>query len=73
VIDELRYLVDDGGHLLILVRLIHDGHRVPHVHAMHAVNHVTGVLSIKSVSRPADFPCGVHVGVGLLAQRIGDL
>jgi hypothetical protein len=73
VIDQLGNLVHDAGHILIQVRLIHHGHRVSHVHAMHAVDHVAGVLSIKSVSGLADFPSGVRVGVGLLAQRIGDL
>jgi hypothetical protein len=40
VIDELRDFFDDARHSVVKVRLIHHGKRIPHVHAMHAVDQV---------------------------------
>jgi hypothetical protein len=49
VVDKLSDLIDDCRHLLVQVRLIHHGHGVPHVHAVHAIDHVTGVVWIESI------------------------
>jgi hypothetical protein len=46
VVDELGDFIDEGGHALVEVRLIHHGEGVPHVHAVHTVDHVTGVVRI---------------------------
>jgi hypothetical protein len=49
VVNELGDFIDDGRHAFVQIRLIHHGHRVPHVHAVHAIDHVTGVVWIESV------------------------
>jgi hypothetical protein len=67
VVNKLGDFVDHGRHALVEIRLIHDSHRVLQVHAMHAVDHVTGVVWIQSVGRSADARCGTGVRVGLLA------
>jgi hypothetical protein len=46
VVNELSDLIDHAGHALVEVRLIHHGHGVAHVLAIHAVDHVTGVVWI---------------------------
>jgi hypothetical protein len=71
VVDELSHFIDDSRHALVQVRLIHHGHGVTHVHAVHAIDHVTGVVRIQSIGRSADTRCGTGVCVGLVAQRIG--
>jgi hypothetical protein len=73
VIDQLRDFVDDAGHRLVEVGLIHHGDDVPHVHAMHSINHVAGAVGIKPVSSSANPRGGIGVGARLLAQCIGDI
>jgi hypothetical protein len=73
VVNELSDLIDDGRHALVQVRLIHHGYGVTHVHAVHAIDDVTGVVWIESIGRSADTRCGTGVCVGLVAQRIGDV
>jgi hypothetical protein len=70
VIDQLCNFIDHAGHRLVEVRLIHHRDGVPHVHAMHAINHLAGVVRIKPVSSSADTRRGVSVPVSLLAQRL---
>jgi hypothetical protein len=67
VVDELSDLVDDRRHALVQIRLIHHGHRVTHVHAVHAIDHVTGVVWIESIGLPADARSGTGVCIGFLA------
>jgi hypothetical protein len=67
VVNELGDLIDDGRHTLVQVRLIHHGHGVTHVHAVHAIDHVTGVVWIESIGRTADARSRAGVCVGLMA------
>jgi hypothetical protein len=73
VIDQLRDFVDDAGHLVVQVGLIHHSNGIPRVHSMHAINHVAGVVWVKPVSSSADPRGGVCVGVRLLMQCIRDI
>jgi hypothetical protein len=49
VVNELGNLVNDGRHALVEVGLIHHRQRVSHIHAVHAVDHVTGVLWVETI------------------------
>jgi hypothetical protein len=67
VVDKLSDLIDNGRHALVQVRLIHHGHSITHVHAVHAIDHVTGIFWIESIGRSADSRSGTGVCVGLVA------
>jgi hypothetical protein len=54
VIDQLGNFVNDAGHRLVQVGLIHYGQRVAHVHAVHTVDHVARIVGVEAVSRSAD-------------------
>jgi hypothetical protein len=73
VIDQLRNLIDDAGHPLVEVGLIHQCDGVPHVHGMHAINHAAGVVQIKPVSDSADPRRGICVGLRLLVLCVRDV
>jgi len=49
MVDELGDFIDDVRHALVEIGLIHHGQCVAHIHALYAVDHVTGVLQIETV------------------------
>jgi hypothetical protein len=73
VVDQLSDFIDDRRHALVQVRLIHHGHGVTHVHAVHAIHHVTGVVWIESIGRSADARGGVAIRVRLLVYGVRDV
>jgi hypothetical protein len=54
VIDELGNFFDHTGHRVVKIGLIHHGQSIPHVHGMHAVDQVAGVVRVEPISRLAD-------------------
>jgi hypothetical protein len=73
VIDELGDFVDDTGHRVVKVGLIHHGQRVPHVHLVHAVDQMATVVRIKPISRPADACRNIGIRLRLLAHGVSDI
>jgi hypothetical protein len=67
VIDELCDLVHDVGHCSVQIGLIHDRHPVAHVHAMHAIDHVPGIVGIEAVSSAANLIRDSGIRIRLLA------
>jgi hypothetical protein len=70
VIDELCDLVHDIGHCSVQIGLIHDRHPVAHVHAVHAIDHVTGIVGIEAFNSAANVVCDSGIRICLLAQPI---
>jgi hypothetical protein len=64
VIDELSNLIYHLRHRVVKLRLVHDGHAVSHVLAMHGLDRVAGVVGEESVCPPA-YRCG---GVSVIAR-----
>ncbi len=73
VVDQLCDFIKHAGHRLVEVRLIHHRDGVPHVHAMHSVNHLAGVVRIETVCCFADACGAVCIRVTLLAQSVCDV